>query len=228
MARHVLHNTRLVLLPGMGADHRCFQPQRAAFGQIESPAWIRPESGESLRQYALRLADGLPQQRPMILGGVSLGGMLALEMAARLGPNAVVLIASCRHPLAIRRSLYRAAGLARWTPTACFQLSKRLAPWFAGWLNDCGKEQLRLVLDMYRETDPWFLRWACGAIHRWQPEPLTGIPVFHMHGTDDRLIPAKNVSADRYVPHAGHLVNLTHPEVVNEFLREVAEHVLSH
>ncbi len=212
---------RIVLLPGMGADARAFEAQRAAFAQLEVPAWIEPRSGESLGQYAGRLADTIRPDGPMILGGVSLGGMLAYEMAARLRPKVLVLIASCRDPRAIRGSLYRAAGLARWTPTACFAFSKRLAPWFAGYLNVCDEETLRLTLAMYRDADPWFLRWACQAIHGWRPEPLPEIPLFHIHGTHDRLIPVANVAAHVYVPQGGHLINTTHAEQVNDFLRQV-------
>jgi len=205
----------------MGADSRGFEVQRAAFPQLEIPAWIEPRSGESLGQYAGRLADTIPPDGPMILGGVSLGGMIAYEMAARLRPKALVLIASCRSPQAIRRSLYRAAGLARWTPTCCFAFSKILAPCFAGLLNRCAKEHLRLALTMYRDANPRFLRWACQAIHDWRPDPLPGVPVFHIHGTHDRLIPAAQVSAHVYVPLGGHLINVTHADQVNDFLRQV-------
>ena len=77
---------RLVLLPGMGADERMFEEQRAAFPGLIVPPWLPARKRESLRDYAARMAETIRVERPFYLGGVSMGGMVALEMARYLKP----------------------------------------------------------------------------------------------------------------------------------------------
>lgn len=213
---------RLVVIPGMGADHRLVEPLRAAFGNLYVPAWIEPERAESLPHYALRLAELIPpSDEPLLLAGVSLGGMLAQEMAPRFKPRAVVLIASCRDPRALWKPLYQLARFARWTPLAGYRAAKLLAPWYAHKMHLVSPEQMPMLLDMVRQSDPAFLRWGCHAVRSWRPTPLD-TPVYHIHGTRDRLFPAANVSPQAWVSGGGHLISLTHADQVNEFLRQVA------
>src|ERR1043165_10147598 len=81
----------LLLLPGMGADERLLAPQRAEFPDLVVPRWIPALRGESLADYARRLASSLGPAQDRWIGGVSLGGMVALEMAPILRPRGVVL-----------------------------------------------------------------------------------------------------------------------------------------
>jgi pimeloyl-ACP methyl ester carboxylesterase len=79
---------------------------------------------------------------------------------------------------------------------------------------------------MMRQASPAFVQWAGSALSRWQgPERLTA-PVFHIHGSADRIIPCRKVKPDVIVPGAGHLVNVTHAEPVNTFLAERMKAVL--
>jgi pimeloyl-ACP methyl ester carboxylesterase len=74
---------------------------------------------------------------------------------------------------------------------------------------------------MFQEADPEFVRWAIGAILRWQPTPPADMPVFHIHGRRDRMIRAAKVTPDVMVPDGGHLINLSHPGQVNDFIHKV-------
>ena len=72
----------LILFPGMGADQRLFQPQRALPYPLITPRWIELEAGEGLPDYARRMASRIDKPERFILGGVSLGGMVAAELAS--------------------------------------------------------------------------------------------------------------------------------------------------
>jgi len=211
---------QLILFPGLGADDRQFQPQKSAFAECLVPPWISPKRNESLAHYAVRLADGITPQRPMVLGGSSFGGMVAQEMAGRLEPDAVVLIGSCRSPRAIRPLLRSVGRSAAMLPPAIFELTKPFSPLTVGLLSGAKREHLRLCATMYQDADSAFVKWATGAIFRWKPTLPQKIPVFHIHGENDRVIPAARVEANEIVPGGGHLINLTHPEDVNAFIRQ--------
>src|SRR5262249_32266340 len=65
-----------------------------------------------------------------------------------------------------------------------------------------------------------FLRWASWAALTWQPSPSTkGVRIYQIHGAADRTLPIKYVRPDVLVPGAGHLLSLTHADVVNDFIR---------
>jgi pimeloyl-ACP methyl ester carboxylesterase len=92
------HETTVVLLPGMAADERLFEPQRRAFPNLIVPPWIEPEPCEPLAAYARRMAARLNSSDLLLIGGVSFGGIVALEMADHLGLAECVLISSIRSP----------------------------------------------------------------------------------------------------------------------------------
>jgi pimeloyl-ACP methyl ester carboxylesterase len=217
------HHAQLVLLPGLGADHRLLEPQRAIFPQLLVPEWLPPRPRESLSEYASRMAATLPADRPLVLGGVSLGGMVAHEMARHVRPDAVVLIASCRTGRSVRAVFRWLRPLLSRVPAWGVRCVKPLAPLASGLLGGT-REFRKDLLTMFRDADCRFMSWAVGAILNWRPQPLEGVPVFQIHGARDRLIPASLVQADEIIHDGGHLINLTHAEQVNDFVgRGIAE-----
>jgi pimeloyl-ACP methyl ester carboxylesterase len=214
------------LVPGLGADYRLLEPQRLAFPQLAIPSWISPDSNETLPKYAARLAEtvSVSRDRPLILGGVSLGGMLACEMATHLKPDAVVLIASCRSPRAIRPSLYHAGHwLLPFLPQKAWELAKWLAGLALALRWSVPAERRDLAVTMFREMDSQFMDWALRALLHWQPTPLSNFRIHHIHGRRDRLISARRVNADRLIADGGHLINVTHAEQVNAFVSQILE-----
>jgi surfactin synthase thioesterase subunit len=74
---------KLYLIPGMGADARLFEGLRREGLEFEVLEFIPPVKGESLREYALRMGERIDTTKPYVLGGQSLGGTMATEIAQR-------------------------------------------------------------------------------------------------------------------------------------------------
>jgi pimeloyl-ACP methyl ester carboxylesterase len=215
---------QLVLLPGLGADHRMFAPQAAAFERLSVPAWILPRDREGLPEYAERFAESVhfSGSGPRVLGGVSLGGMLAYEMARYVPADALVLIATCR----TRR------GLGHWrrligpivprAPLGVFRFAQHLAPATTVFRRGRSRSMQRTLVRMFQEADVALMRWALGALLRWQPSRPAALPTFQIHGARDRVIFASGIEADELIPDGGHLINLTHAQRVNAFIRKAA------
>ena len=215
----------LILLPGLGADHRLFEAQRQEFPRLTVPAWIPPRKKESLPDYAARMAETVRPSRdmPLILGGVSFGGMMAYEMARYLHPEAVVLIASCRTRNGLRRVYRVGRWLLPWIPVQAWEVAKLLAGPTMRMASRRPAPQRHLLVTMFREMDSRFMHWVLQAILRWKPAPLEGVRVLQIHGGRDLLLPARRVQADEFIPDGGHMINVTHAREVNAFLRKALE-----
>ena len=200
------------------------------------PDWPAPRTGETLPHYAGRCAAGwvdgpaavLTSSRPFHLGGVSFGGMVALEAGRALldagtPPAGVFLIASCRSREAVTPAFRRRAGLGTLLPDAALS-------WLLG--GPAGRAFGRregldpawrdTLCAMGRTTDVPFLKWAARASAAWglsRGEAMNpGFPVRQIHGEQDRVIPCRPQDCDAVLPGAGHLVNVTHADAVNAFL----------
>jgi pimeloyl-ACP methyl ester carboxylesterase len=209
----------LILLPGMGADARIFQPQQDAFPQLHVPAWLKPLFHETLVEYAKRFAGVVDPGRPCFVGGASFGGAVALEMSAHLQTQAVFLIGSMRSPVGLPwylRAVRPIGGLALAMPLFLLRPLVRLSLRSVGQFSGLST---RSFLIQIADADATFLRWASRAILRWQPSAAHGkVPIYQIHGTADRVLPAHLAAADEWVQGAGHMLSMTHGDAVNRFI----------
>lgn len=214
----------LVLLPGMGADRRLFQAQQGALENLILANWLPHEPGETLAGYARRMARAYDPGGPCLIGGVSMGGMVAREMTAHLDARACLLISSIRSPdeLPRRWRVFRRA--IRMVPPVCGGLPIRGAKAVLA----LGKGRLRLLrralLEQFVEVDGRFLHWCVQAVLCWELSPnLPDVPIAQIHGDRDRMLPHRLTQPDVIVPGAGHLLVVTYPKVVTDFLRAQVE-----
>jgi pimeloyl-ACP methyl ester carboxylesterase len=205
----------LYVLSGIGGDERLFDPQRSV-RDVRPIRWIPPaHPREPLADYAARLARQLEIDGPFDLGGASFGGMIALELARHLAPRRVFLFGSCRSP----RSVATLLRALRWLPPVV--PPRPLLPLAARWFGATSPEHVRLFADMLAAMPPAFVRWASNAIFSWDGVAELPMPVHHVHGERDRLIPVRGVRPDHVIAGAGHLLNLTHGDEVNDFVANV-------
>lgn len=210
----------MILLPGIGLDERLYAPQMTAFREIRVPAWLRPRYFESLPSYAKRMADAVNPDGPCYVGGMSFGGMVALEMTRHLDCRGCFLISTVRS----RDELpYWARFLAPWAwvlPPRADLLgvaAGTLGLWTVGRFLPVRWRQFLIHLSKTRAP---IMPWACRAAVKWRPTEAYPCPIYQLHGDADPILPHHHTRADQIVPRGGHLLPLTHPLVVNQFLRE--------
>lgn len=216
----VPRDARLILLPGLGADERMYEPQRAAFPRLEVPRWPVPRRRETLAGFARRIADQIDPAGPLFLGGSSFGGMVALEAARYLNPRAVFLIGSCRSPRSVPWGFRLGARVGRFAPGPILRVIHALSSRSTRMFGHLNAEQHAMMVEMMRQADPAFIQWGGHALTRWAGADELPMPVYHIHGGGDRIMPCRLVSPDVIVPGAGHLLNVTHAGEVNRFLAE--------
>ena len=208
----------LILIPGLSASREVYEPQLRQFSNAVVPDWPVPLRGETLRMYAERFADQLSSLRPCILGGMSFGGMLAQEMVPFLQPEALILIATIRGPDEL--PLY--ARIGRRFRSLLPYLPIRMVQAMTSVVELPGIRvmfPLRRVLALqFRESDPWLFRWSLEQILTWPESPAVNVPIWHIHGDRDPILPHHRTTPSRLVAGGGHVLTLTHATEVNQFI----------
>lgn len=208
--------TPLILLPGLGADARMFAALKNELPQIVTPSWIEPIPGESVADYARRFAGVIDPGRPCFVGGASFGGVIAQELAAIMpGVLACFVIGSTRSE---RAKPWRIRVLRPITPFVGILpgISPLLVRMAGRWL----RSPTRGVMVQLGEADKKVLRWGAEAILKWKPSPgIENVRVYQIHGERDRVFPIHLTEPDHVVPGAGHLIAITHPQQVVEYLQ---------
>ena len=130
--------------------------------------------------------------------------MVAQSMAAAVGAKVVIGIATAQNGKQVPGAVRFAQGLAGGS---------------VGVLGALPARHGVLALDLLRTARVDVIREASRMIPAWKGASPP-CPVRLIHGDRDVLIRAAVVKPDRVIRGGGHLVNLTHPKAVNEFILE--------
>jgi len=180
-------------ISGLGVDERVFSFLDLSFCEPVFIKWIPPQPKESLQHYALRLAAFIKEPDATVVG-ISLGGMMATEMAKANPALKAIIISSnktaAEFPAYLRRMIL---AVPFYTLTSRFILWLFMQPiaWIMGAATKAHKQLLKKIV---LQSDIAFDRWAIGAIARWTN---TTVPpnVIHIHGTADKLLRFGKVNA---------------------------------
>lgn len=213
---------KIYFIPGLGVDERLFINLQLEGHEVHYIKWILPHKNESLRDYALRLAEQIDTSKPFALGGVSFGGMCATEIAKVLTPRKVILISSCKGdnelPWMIRCWKY-------------FPLHKLFGDKF--YINFAvrikerfgfhGKEQEKLFRDMMQSMPAGYFSRACNCIINWHNRHH--VLTIHLHGDNDRILPFRNIKDVIRIAGGSHVMVLNNAGEISRQILQALETV---
>lgn len=171
-----------------------------------------------------------------ILAGWSLGGQLALKLSSRPEVKGLLLVSSM---CCIASSANRPGVDPNTYPEITSMLSRSRQGYLKSFFRQCGagREVLPDLLAQSSLFSTEELQLGLNVMFNNVMKPVRSIPAILIHGTSDRIIPfecsaylAEEVldSASLVPVDSGsHLLPLTHPEVIAEAVRELAERIHS-
>lgn len=207
----------LYLIPGLGADRRLFAKLDLGEHDLHFLEWPEMPVGSGLADYARKLADRVDGSKPHVLIGVSMGGMVAQELAAITHPQQVIIVSSWKGPDEMPRSLRMLRGTHPeriLTPTVLKQ-TLPIARWQMG-VELPEDVALFNALITVHSVDQ--LKAQINACITWNGPSKPVKHLVHIHGDNDKLMPIGHVHDARCI-HGG-----SHFMVFNK-AREVAEEV---
>jgi len=210
---------KVYFISGLAADSRVFKyiqlPSNCEAVFLE---WITPVKNESLHDYSLRLAEKINTNEPFSIIGLSMGGMMASEIAGRLNPVLTVLISSV--PSSAHLPFYfKAAGtlkLQKVIPISVVKSAAMIKRFFTAETD----EDKKMIRQIIKDSDNSFIRWAMDAILNWENETMPSSYI-HIHGTRDEVLPVRFTKPTHVLSKAGHLMIMTKAKEINKILEEV-------
>ncbi len=210
---------KVYFISGLGADKRVFNNIHLnnTF-QPEYLDWINPNKSESLKDYALRLALKINFAEPFALVGLSMGGMVAVEIAKHYKVSKLILLSSVptsnELPLLYRLSLH--LKFHKMLPPVLFKSAS-----FLKWIFITDSiENKKLMRQIIRDSDTNFVKWALNAIIMWKNEEVPE-KLYHIHGDGDFLLPLKNTSATHIIKGGSHMMVLNQAEEVSNLINDI-------
>ncbi len=209
----------IYLIPGQGADGRLFKNIQIDGYETAIVEYLLPEKGETMAEYARRISAQIDSTRPYSFVGVSLGGMIAVEMTKYMNPEECIIIASAKSKEDIpkRYQFFRKYfPLYRILSGRFFKLSTRLAqPLF----EPLTKENQALFRDMLKRKDPKFMKRIVRCIVEWENETYRE-DIIHIHGAHDHTLPVKSANPTIILTEGTHMMTLSMGEEIAELLNE--------
>ncbi len=216
------NKTKIVyLIPGQGSDGRLFKNLNLKNHQIKILDFVSAEKGDDMPAYAKRMAKQIDTSKPFSLIGVSIGGMIAIEINKVHKAEEVIIIASAKHREEIPKlyrtfnkfPVHKALGgnfLKFWV--------RLLQPIFEPMPKDCQT----LWRDMLKQKDPLFMKCALACIITWEQDKLNSEDnITHIHGTKDNTLPYKNIEDAILIEEGTHVMTLTRADELSEIINEV-------
>jgi len=194
----------------MGADSTMYLYEKYKHIQdVIFSEWPEYKNETTLKAVALRVIEQHKITSNMVVGGSSLGGMVAVEIAKAVGIKQIILVGSATNYKYINPLLQKLSALSEITPVKIIQI-------LAGKANISGKNEL---LSMFQKSDSRFIKAMCKALFKWEGLADFQCKVCHIHGKQDKVIlpPENNVEI---IPDGGHLISMTHSEIVANFINE--------
>ena len=206
-------------ISGLGADEGVFKNLDLSFAKTVFIQWLDPLPDESLSNYSTRLQQKFIHEPDPIILGLSLGGMIATEIA-KANPSAKTIIVSSAKTadeIPFYWKVFQYVPLYKILPHWSIKKSTNIQYYFLG---ASSKPTKKYVYEAIEKADTNFYRWAVGAIIKWRNKTVPS-NITHIHGLNDRILPSRFVKADIMIDKGGHLMIMEKADEISALIKKV-------
>ncbi|MBI1306349.1 MAG: alpha/beta hydrolase [Bacteroidetes bacterium] len=208
----------IYLIPGLAADERSMyflQLDTTRF-EVHYMHWLIPDSADNMRTFAARMAEQIDTSEPFSLVGVSLGGMVSVEMSEFLNPEKVVVVASAksRKELPLRYRFQKTIPLHRLVSDTFYWKSVFIAQPI---VEPDRRHVKSTCLAMLNDKNPTFMKRAVGLIVEWDRWDYDS-SIITIHGSRDHTLPIRNVDYTYRIKKGSHMMIMTKANEISEIL----------
>lgn len=217
-ARGSAMDTLIYLFPGQGADCRLFRYIDFPYDTVHLEFPV-PDKKTTLREYAYGFIPLIDTVRPVILIGVSLGGMICSELADTLDPVFTIIISSAkdRAELPGRYKFQKTIPLNKMIPKG---MTKWGAKVLAPLIEPARKQDAETFHSMIEAKDPTYLKRTVDMVINWDKEGYNN-SIIHIHGDKDHTLPHRKVSYDYLVQNGTHMMVYIRGKEISKLLNEI-------
>lgn len=207
-------------ISGLGADERVFSKLHLPNCKVIHLSWFDPERGETMESYAQKMSKKIVEEDAIVIG-LSMGGMIAIEIAKIKKLKKVILISSCKtrkeFPVYIR--LAAALRIPKLFIRPSLNLGKAI---FCRLIGAKSKDDISLVKNLLEDASPNFVLWAVRTLPFWKNEIIPP-NVYHIHGTKDYVLPFKYIKCDYAIKGGGHIMVYNRAEECERIIGQVSK-----
>lgn len=207
-------------MPGMAANPSIFENIKLPEDKfkIHWLEWLLPEKNEAIEHYARRMCEYI-KEGPVVLIGVSFGGIVVQEMIKFIKVERLIIISSvkCRKEMPRRFRFAKPVNYLKILPTS---LAKHVDVFEKLAVGQFAKLRAQLYRKYLSVSDKYYLDWSIEKMVLWDRiEPLEGI--VHIHGDQDIVFPYKYIGSCITVPGGTHIMVVMRYKWFNENLEEI-------
>lgn len=207
----------IYFLPGVGCDKRLFSRIKLPGHEMVMLEWPPFPKGCTVEELAAEMRSGVDETKPHMLAGVSLGGIVAQELAVLTKPEKVILISTWTGPKEWPMQVRVAKLLGSSWVIGSFTM---WATWpFKRFLGQRDRVTDQLLWDMAKKETAAKIRHGVEAVMRWKGTRWKGA-VARIHGTNDHVIPL-TFPVDHAVKGGGHVMILTRADEISQWMQKV-------
>lgn len=196
---------QLYLLPGLGADRRLFGKLDLPGHELHFLDWPPMPAGSSLGDYARELSKRMDSTRPHAIIGVSMGGMVAQELAAITKPERVIIVSSWKGPqeMPMHIRMLRGTHPERMLAPAFMKHALSIVRWQMGIEKP---DEIALFDELVKAHPIDQLKVQLNACLSWEGPASRPAHLIHIHGDDDRLMPIGSITGAQVVQGGAHFM----------------------
>jgi len=217
---------KIFCIPGLGLDHRLFKKLNIPEAELHFLDWIKAEEEESLKAYAKRFAKQLPADEPISILGVSLGGIVSIEIAQIRKIKKLFLISTIKNKNEMPGYMSWLNHLPTNNGTAArlgIDATIRLKPYY----DNADSSGNKLFQEMMKSADIDFVNWGIHQVAQWKFKKEIQTPFLHIHGTNDLIFPIKNIDEAVTIKGGSHFTIYNEAEKISKLIsREIQRNTL--
>ena len=211
---------KIYAIPGLGTTEELYININIKHAELVVLSWPIPAKDDTMPSYAKKFILQIDTSKPFYLMGVSFGGMLCVELSKLISPIKTILISSSktRHELPWFIKTLKHVPLHLLVSERYHRKLAYHGRWFVGF----GKAYIPEFLGMVNQMTENYFKYCINIIVRWNNQTLPK-NVVHIHGTNDKLLSHRFVTADYLIKDGSHAMVVFRAEELNLLIEKIIQ-----